>query len=273
MDRDENELTRKLQSEGYCILPGVLGPDELAQVKGAIERAIEESKRRGVATYTQFLDPNDRNVRLYTLPDFDPIFVELLRRPEALELVRALLGEHFIVSSFTGNIALPGSGSMNLHADQALVIPPPWTEPWAMNIIWCLDDVHEGNGATRFVPGSHRYERFEDVPPDALESSRPFEAPAGSIIAMDGRMWHTSGRNTTVNEQRALLFAYYTKDFIRPQTNHDAALSEATKAKLDDDAKALLGMGAAANVRIGSGLVQLANKPPVDTGLTIGRTA
>lgn len=273
MGCDEIELRRELQSEGYCIMPGVLSPDELAEVNTAIERAIEESRRRGVATYTQFLDPNDRNIRLYTLPDFDAIFVELLRRREALQLVRELLGEHFIVSSFTGNIALPGSGSMNLHADQALVIPPPWTEPWAMNIIWCLDDVHEGNGATRFVPGSHRYQRFEDVPPDALENSRAFEAPAGSIIAMDGRLWHTSGCNTSVNKRRALLFAYYAKDFIRPQTNHDAALSEATKARLDDDAKALLGMGAAANVRIGGCLVQLANKPAVDTELTLGRTA
>lgn len=273
MDRDTTALRRQLQREGYCIMPGVLGPAELAEVNAAIERTIAESRRRGVATYTEFLDPNDRNIRLYTLPDFDAVFVEMLRRPEPLDLVRELLGEHFIVSSFTGNVALPGSGSMNLHADQALVIPPPWTEPWAMNVIWCLDDVHEGNGATRFVPGSHRYQRFEDVPPDALENSKAFEAPAGSIIAMDGRMWHTSGCNTSVNERRAMLFAYYTKDFIRPQTNHDAALSEATKARLDDDARALLGMGAAANVRIGGGIVQLADKPDVDTGLTLGRTA
>ncbi|MEW9853888.1 phytanoyl-CoA dioxygenase family protein [Novosphingobium sp. M1R2S20] len=272
MERHQSKETCELLTEGYCIIPDVIAPSELVRIKNAIDAAIEESRRRGVATYTPFMDPNDRNIRLYTLPDFDDVFMELLRAPVALKLVRELLGEHFIVSSFTGNIALPGSGSMNLHADQALVVPPPWTAPWAMNVIWCIDDVHEGNGATRFVPGSHHYQDFRDVPPDALEKSQAFVASAGSIIAMDGRMWHTSGCNTSEDEQRAMLFAYYTKDFLRPQTNHDAALSEATKARLDEEAKALLGMGAAANVRIGGGLVQLAKGPPIDTGVTLGRT-
>lgn len=261
----------QLQQDGFCIVPDVLTPQELADVNAAIDAAIERSRRLGVATYTEGMDPNDRNIRLYTLAEFDPIFVELLRKPAALVLVRELLGDNFIVSSFSGNIALPGSGSMNLHADQALVVPPPWNQPWTMNVIWCLDDVHEGNGATRYVPGSHRFSTFENVPDGALARSRAFEAKAGSIIAMDGRMWHTSGRNVSVDERRAMLFAYYAMDFIRPQTNHEAALSPETKAALDDDARALLGLGAAANVRIGASLVQLADGGRVDTTHTMGQ--
>lgn len=261
----------QLQQDGFCIVPDVLTPGELASVNAAVDAAIERSRRLGVATYTKGMDPNDRNIRLYTLAEFDPIFVELLRKPSALELVSGLLGNNFIVSSFSGNIALPGSGSMNLHADQALVVPPPWNEAWTMNIIWCLDDVHEGNGATRYVPGSHRFRNFDDVPDDALLHSRAFEAKAGSIIAMDGRLWHTSGRNVSVDERRAMLFAYYAMDFIRPQTNHEAALSSGTKAALDDDARALLGLGAAANVRIGANLVQLVDSGLVDTTHTMGQ--
>lgn len=265
-------LTRGFREDGFCIVPDVLQPAEVQQVNLAIERAIEESRRRGVATHTDFMDPNDSNVRLYTLPDFDPVFVELLRRPAALDLVRAVLGDNFIVSSFTANIAYPGSQSMNWHSDQALVIPPPWPDPWTMNIIWCLDDVHEANGATRYVPGSHRYASFDEVPGDLAASSRAFEAKAGSIIAMDGRLWHTSGANVSKDERRALLFAYYAKDFIRPQTNHDAALSAEAQARLDDEARALLGMGAAANVRIGGEIISLGSGR-VDTSRTIGHTA
>lgn len=261
----------QLHQDGFCVVPDALTPRELADVNVAVDAAIERARRLGVTTYTEGMDPNDRNIRLYTLPEFDPIFVELLRKPSALALVRELLGDNFIVSSFSGNIALPGSGSMNLHADQALVIPPPWNEAWTMNIIWCLDDVHEGNGATRYVPGSHRFRNFDEVPDDALEHSRAFEAKAGSIIAMDGRLWHTSGHNVSVDERRAMLFAYYAMDFIRPQTNHEAALSSETKAGLDDDARALLGLGAAANVRIGANLVQLADSGPVNTAHTMGQ--
>ena len=262
----------QLLDKGFCIIPDVIGRSEIDQVNEALNRAVEEAKRRGVATYTDFLDPNDKNVRLYTLPDYDPIFVELLRHPVALEYVRKLLGENFIVSSFTANIAYPGAGSMNLHSDQSLVVPPPWIDPWAMNIIWCLDDVHDTNGATRYVPGSHRYRTFDDVPPDAMASSKAFEASTGSIIVLDGRMWHTSGKNVTTDERRALLFAYYAMDFIRPQTNHDAALSPATKATLDESARVLLGMGAAANVRIGGDIIKIDPNMTVDTDKTLGKT-
>lgn len=34
---------------------------------------------------------------------------------------------------------------------------------------------------------------------------------------MEGRLWHTSGGNITEDEDRALMFGYYTPDFIRPQ--------------------------------------------------------
>ena len=47
----------------------------------------------------------------------------------------------------------------------------------------------------------------------------PFEATAGSVILMDGRLWHTSGQNRSTDRERALLFAFYTRSFLRPQTN------------------------------------------------------
>ena len=135
----------------------------------------------------------------HNLLDIDPVFRELIRHPRALELVLSLLGEAFLISNFTANIARPGARSMPVHSDQALVTPEPWLHPWAMNVIWCLDDVHEGNGATRYVPGSPDYKSFDDVPADIDARSVAWEAPAGSIIAMDGRMWHTSGYSVRAN--------------------------------------------------------------------------
>jgi ectoine hydroxylase-related dioxygenase (phytanoyl-CoA dioxygenase family) len=84
-----------------------------------------------------------------------------------------------------------------------------------------------------------------------------FEAPAGSIVAMEGRMWHTSGANVTASEQRAMLFAYYSSDFIRPQTNWQASLSPDTIGTLDDAARQLFGLGAGANIRMGGALTRL----------------
>jgi fumagillin biosynthesis dioxygenase len=252
----------QLREEGFCVVPGVLSAKDLVRANQALDLAVEETRRMGIPTHTESLDPNAANVRVYNLPEFDPIFVDLLEEPRALALVESVLGPNILVSNFTANIALPGSGSMNLHSDQALVIPPPWNEPWAFNIIWCLDDVHEANGATRYLPGSHRYRTFADVPADAAAKTLPFEAPAGSIIAMEGRVWHTSGANATKDERRAMLFAYYSVDFIRQQVNWEATLSQKTKARLEPAARKLLGLGPAANTRIGGKLTRLAEVKP-----------
>jgi fumagillin biosynthesis dioxygenase len=171
--------------------------------------------------------------------------------------VTAVLGPHFLVSNFTANIALPGSGSMRLHSDQALVVPPPWPYSWAANIIWCLDDVHEANGATRYLPGSHKFQSLDEVPIDALENTLPFEAPAGSFIVMEGRLWHTSGRNVTSDERRRMMFAYYSSDFIRQQMNWAITLPASVQRGMDKDTKQLFGLMPAGNTRIGAQLTAL----------------
>jgi ectoine hydroxylase-related dioxygenase (phytanoyl-CoA dioxygenase family) len=251
------EMRRQLREEGFCVVRDALSANDLARVRSALAHALERLGQAGIPTHDARLDPNAANLRVYNLPEHDRVFLELLRWPAARELVEEVLGPKVIVSNFTANIAMPGSGSMTLHSDQALVIPPPWDQPWAMNVIWCLDDVYADNGATRYLPGSHLYRTFEDVPANSQSRMLPFEAPAGSLIAMEGRIWHTSGSNVTADKQRRLLFAYYSMDFIRQQVNWEATLSPETKASLDDDDRRLLGLGPSGNTRIASANIQL----------------
>lgn len=176
----ERQAAREqLLAEGWCVVPDVLGPQQTSAVLARLWAAADEYRRRGRDTYMARLDPNPSNVRVFELLDIDPVFRDLIRRPLALDLVCTLLGPEFLISNFTANIARPGSGSMSLHSDQALVVPEPWLAPWSINIIWCLSDVYFENGATLFIPGSHQVTRLAELGPDPTARLRPFEARAG----------------------------------------------------------------------------------------------
>ena len=237
-----------LEANGFCVVEDVLTLAEVSGIREKLLDAATESNRRGVPTYIPSLDPNDANVRVFNLLDLDPIFLELMERPEAIEFVKKLVGDDFIVSNFTANIARPGAKSMHAHSDLGIVFPGPWLKPWSMNVLWCLDDVHQDNGATRYLPNSHKISYAKDVPHDMLDNMRSFNAKAGSIIIMDGRLWHTSGENVTEKEERAIVFGYYSAAFLRPQVNWNVLLAESTQRNLSSHTRRWLGLNGTANM-------------------------
>ena len=178
-------------------------------------------------------------VRDWPADDLDPVFVDLIRHPAALQFVQHALGPEFLISNFSANITAPGSQKMILHADQGYV-PAPWpAQALACNVAWLLDDFTEENGGTRFIPGSHRHGHSPD--PAAAHETLAIEAPAGSLLVMDGRVWHQTGENRSADCQRAALFGYYVLRWIRPQINWNAALWPEIVAGLDADFLHLLG--------------------------------
>jgi ectoine hydroxylase-related dioxygenase (phytanoyl-CoA dioxygenase family) len=250
----------QLKDDGWCVVPGVLDAVRAAEVLDRLWAAARAFEALGESTHMPVLDPNPSNVRVFYLLELDEVFRELIQHPLAVDMVREVVGHEFLISNFTANIARPGSKSMALHSDQSLVTPEPWLHPWAVNIIWCLTDVTFENGATLFIPGSHQWRTREDVPPDADRLLRPFEAKAGSILVMEGRMWHTSGANITADQDRALLFGYYTAPFLRPQVNWNAVLSPRTQASLSPQMHDWLGLGVTANTGLTADLRYLADQ-------------
>lgn len=244
------------EEHGWAVIDGVLGRDEVAHAGAELVAAAEASEARGIPTRMDYLDPGGCNIRIYDLIEYSPVFADLVIHPQVIAYVAELLDHDLSVSNFSANIALPGSRSMNAHNDQSTVMPEPWVELWSMNAIWCFDDIDESNGATRYLPGSHRFTRFAEVPPDPAAAMRSFEASAGSVVLMDGRLWHTSGENTTEDRERAMAFAFYTRSFLRHQNNWWRALSPETRKGLDPQLKEWLGLRGG-NMGYGSYLASL----------------
>lgn len=239
-----------LKEHGWVRIPSVLSEGEISSALARLWKAKADVEGRGGSTHLSFLDPNSSNVRLFFLLSVDKIFRDLAAHPKAVEMVQFALGESFLISNFSANIARPGSQHMALHSDQSLVIPGPWHEPWAVNVTYCLTDATKENGATLYVPGSHKWTSRAQVPKNCPELLVPLEGKAGDIFIVDGRLWHTSGKNATTNEDRALLFGYYTKPFIRQEVNWTAKLDKEIQDALSEEMKNWLGLNVVANVDV-----------------------
>lgn len=244
-------LELQLAESGWCVVPAVISRDTAAHAVDRLWAAIERNAEEGFSCHLPAIDPNASNVRLLNPLLADPVFRALMENDLALDMARTVVGHDVIIANCTANVARPGARSMALHSDLAFILPEPWLHGWSVNVIWCLTDARPENGATLYVPGSHLWRTHADIPADAAERLVPFSAEAGSIVVMDGRLWHTSGANVTRDEDRALLFGYYSASFLRPMINWTALFGAEPDIELSGRMRGLLGLDVFANTSEG----------------------
>jgi ectoine hydroxylase-related dioxygenase (phytanoyl-CoA dioxygenase family) len=203
-----------LAEHGYCLLQGLLPPDRVAEARARLVELAEQEVKDG----TDYVYENGANQRIWTLLNKGQCFVDIALDPTVCTLMEHLLGFDFLLSNIDANIAGPGGNPMFVHADQSFV-PDPWPPyPLVANAMWMLDDFTPENGATRIVPGSHKEARQPDFSMTA-EQTTPVCGPAGTAMVFDGRLWHQTGPNTTADQRRHGILAYYCRPFMRQQEN------------------------------------------------------
>jgi len=235
--RDLHQAERDLKEHGLAVVEGVLEGEALKAVRDATYRIAEQDVRRG--RIEEAVNSDLGAQRIWNLPSRDPVFCDLVEHPAALQLARSALGWPMLLSNISANITGPGTGEMMMHADQG-AFPGPWNRPHVINIAWCLDDFTETNGATRVVLDSHKLNR-QATREEGDAPTAPLIAKAGSIVAIDGRLWHKTGANTTMDGRRAGIFAVYTLPMYLPQENWWLSLDPAVRQFGSDTLLQLLG--------------------------------
>lgn len=215
-----------LARDGVAVVPDVLGPGRVAEVRDRLVALAGAERAAGVDHDPKWED-GPCNQRVFGLLDKGDVFVALADHPVAMALVGHLLDPAFLLSSLTANIAGPGGRPMYLHYDQDYV-PQPWPPfPLVANLVWMLDDFTEDNGATLVVPGSHLEDHTgwtpEALAPRAAETVA-VTGRAGSVLCLDGRVLHQTGANTTTGARRHGVIAYYCQPWIRQQENATLAI-------------------------------------------------
>ena len=220
-----------LEHDGAVIVERYLDAADVARKKADLERVLAT-----VPTGRNSFEGFDTQ-RIYALFAKTRAFDQQAIDPFVLEVMEGLLGSDFLLSAPTGIRIGPGESAQSLHRDDTIYPLPRPHDEVVVNMMWALDDFTEANGATRIVPGSHRWvdERPDETTPTVLA-----EMPAGSVLFFRGSVYHGGGANQT-DKPRLGTILEYVAGWLRPQENHVLAVPREVVRGLPQRLQELLG--------------------------------
>lgn len=225
-----DSIAASLDCDGYAVVEGVLDPEEVVAARAELDAIL-------AATPGGRDDFEGRKTRrVYALFAKTRCFDGPATHPLILEVLDRVLGEYQL-SAPTGIEIGAGEVAQPLHPDDALYpIPRPHPE-LVVNVMWPLEDFTEANGATRVVPGSHRW---IDERPGPDTETIAVEMPAGSALVYLGSLWHGGGANRTERPRLGVVL-HYGVAWLRPVENHVLAVPREVVAGLPERMQELLG--------------------------------
>ena len=284
--KDLSQAKKDLDKFGFCLVPDVLTGSDLQEARQRLTDQAEAEEEQGLSFRDGGLDQNiylsgnkvnkdaftvengGINQRLWMLANKGQCFRDMVIHPYVDELVGHILGQDFILSTHSANIAKPGGVRMGLHTDQWWMPQPvkpgedyirpsqisrkasesflnPNTDlgispPVVANCMWMLSDFTDTNGATEIVPGSHltgAHPNQED------QSSYPIKqalGKEGTLMVFEGRLWHGTGANSGNTDRLGVLTTFCAPQF-RQQENQTIGLDRSLWDSCSDKLKARLG--------------------------------
>ncbi|GAB4411530.1 MAG: hypothetical protein OHK0021_20450 [Bryobacter sp.] len=234
-----------LDRDGYVLLPALLSEAEVEALVQRIESLFAEEGAQAGAEFKK----EEGARRLANCVDKGEVFERAIQIPLVLAATQHILGPRFKLSSLNVRSTNP-----HTEADQPLHVDmnglPDEQGNWVANTIFLLDDFTPENGATRVVPGSHRWgKRPQEVLADPF-AAHPEQvlltATAGSAVVVNSHTWHGGTANRTDKPRRAMHGFYCRAD--KPQQQYQKRLLRPeTQARLSPSLRALLALDDAEN--------------------------
>ena len=208
-----DEVAAALDQDGVAVIDHVVRPEFMDEVAEEL-RSWMEATPPGRDEFSGL-----RTRRTGGLIGRSPKCRELVAHPLVLATVGKVLGH---AASFqlqlTQVIAIAAGEPMQLiHRDQWAFDFFPFPKGYEVecNTIWAMTDFTAENGATRVIPGSHRYDdklRFTE------QDTVPVEMAKGSLLLYTGSLYHGAGANRS-GTTRAGINITYNVSWLRQEEN------------------------------------------------------
>lgn len=218
---DAERISDRVQRLGFSMIPGVLGPEETADLTKAISRLSHSEsslqRRGGMFAIRNLLD---------ALPEI----AEFANGQKIRSVVEPVLGKHFIpirgilfdkipeanwkvpwhqdvTIAVQERFEVDGFGPWTTKAGVLHVQPPAYVLENMLSVRIHLDACDEENGALRVVPGSHRRGRVpENAIPDIRAEFGEYvcAVPSGGALLMRPLLLHASSPSRSPAHRRVI---------------------------------------------------------------------
>jgi ectoine hydroxylase-related dioxygenase (phytanoyl-CoA dioxygenase family) len=275
-DADADRMHAALERDGVIIVEDLLGADVVQLVNddvGAVVDAADPNEVFFNPVLSAFHGAATKQVS--GVPGLSRAFAtDVMCHPLLLAMCdRVLLPSCARYQLNIGHLLQrgPGSEEQLLHRDELVWsdVPQPHPELQLASVIAFVDFTRD-NGATRIVPGSHRWLDRVRPPIEQLqvvvepEQIAYAEMPAGSAVVYTGGTIHGGGANSTDVPRRGAHLSYCL-GWLRTEENNYLSIPPAYAATLPRPAQELLGYAVHDSIARGGGYLGMVRmQDPVD---------
>lgn len=253
-----DSIVDALNEQGAVIVEDFIDADLLARFNAELDALMEGASPPAAQ---DFINPSvawffgDRTRHMTGVAGKSRVFAtEILTHPVYRAVCDAVLAPN--CARYRLNVAHvldrgPGSEQQFPHRDQDVWnhFPKPHPEIQLASIL-ALVDFTADNGATRVIPGSHRWNADRDVTNEPMVAA---EMAAGSAVIYLGSTVHAGGANTTADSWRRGMHVSYCLGWLRTEENQYLATPLDVVRDLPREAQELLGFAAHDAIDSGGG--------------------
>ena len=234
IDQEISRFAEELLAQGYCVIPGLLPKDDLAQLDRDLSNDFEATPFCRAGFY------GNHTMLFGRLLIRSPVAARLVQHELVLGVVNEVLSPwcDTIQLNLTQAIAIhPGAPPQFPHRDQDMWRGITGEVEYLVNVMWPLTDYTRENGATLVWPESHGARALDPtVPPTQL----PVEMSPGSALLFLGSTLHGAGGNASEEVRRGTIISYCL-GWLKPYENQWLAYPPQVARQFEPELAALIG--------------------------------
>jgi ectoine hydroxylase-related dioxygenase (phytanoyl-CoA dioxygenase family) len=223
----ENKIIYALtKGKGYIIIKNLFNQKKINYAEKIIHQRLKKIKEYNIISKTFEIDKRKKSINFFDVQNYGGIFVDMIQPKSVMNAFKILMGDNFICTYYAAQCSLAGSRGQSLHLDYPYVShnKPGDKIPIGMGskkfLLSCgtltyINEYNKNNSGPIVLKNSHKLRKFPNIEDVKKKKFTQVKVPKGGILILNTLMWHAGIPNYTENNDRSLIVAHYTPEFVK----------------------------------------------------------